>query len=328
MYGILFCKRPELDLGRGVVVIHPLRVLQRADVALAVHLAVDDGFLARHADDRDVAPGPVLAVDDLAAGDLEPLDLVVLDIADQRVGVLQEVAHRRPPGRAVHLGTPDLHEFLGLGVLEGDQLVLHRLAAEVLGDPDVVLGDPAVFVVERGCGDILVLGILHRELVFRHVLEHEAEPRVGAVRFLDVGVEIDAERVLHPAQVDFLVEGVGAGVVRRDPQIADATFHLEPRRRGVGLLGVGDVLDVSDDAVEDLRGVIGRAAAGRPDLDVRAVLAGVVDDLQERGTARPAPRSRRRPGSASRRRCSQRVERGQLVLKLGNWPTWRTLPFS
>jgi hypothetical protein len=56
----------------------PLGILQRPHHALAVKLAVDDGFLPDRADDRDVFAGHVAGVDDLVADDLVPDDLGAL----------------------------------------------------------------------------------------------------------------------------------------------------------------------------------------------------------------------------------------------------------
>jgi hypothetical protein len=62
-------------------------------VALAVHFAVDDGFLAHEGHDRDVFTQPCLAIGDLVAGNLEPLDFRLRDIPafdDQRLDLVAQ----------------------------------------------------------------------------------------------------------------------------------------------------------------------------------------------------------------------------------------------
>jgi hypothetical protein len=88
----------NLHRSRRHPVVHvPLRVLQVADHALAVKLAVDDGLLTNHADDRDVLLArdfPV--IDDLVAEYLVPANLGARDRALLRAGVGKDLLQGCP----------------------------------------------------------------------------------------------------------------------------------------------------------------------------------------------------------------------------------------
>src|SRR5215469_1852856 len=125
-------------------------------------------------------------------------------------------------------------------------------------------------------------GIGFLEQFRRHIVKDKAIAGVGLVGFLGIGIEIDRQRVFHPADIDFLVEAlVGVlGIIGGKPHPALAALDLEQGGRVIGRLGVGNVLYVADDAFENLGRIIGCPIAYRLDLDAGFVLAGVVNDVE------------------------------------------------
>ncbi len=134
----LALQRAELDLCRSVVVQHPLRILERARVALPVEHVVDDGLLADPRDDRHRAARRVLLVDHLAADDLEPLQLFRHDRTElQLLAARLRLVLPRAQQPGIDLTAQDdgavevAYQFV-LGLLN---LVVLALADGLLSDP-------------------------------------------------------------------------------------------------------------------------------------------------------------------------------------------------
>src|SRR5579859_1130077 len=266
-------QRHVLNRGGRPEVIGTLRVFQCACMALTIQHTINDRFLAHKTDDGDVFTRPVLTVGNLITNDEIPLDLLVDDVP--RLDVT--LGHKLIENDLGHLrGT------YGIAALrQRYQRVLLLDAPVVLSDTDVVFGDPLAASVKRIAGKlVLELRVFLLNDLAWAVLEEEAVTRIRAVELVNVRVEIDAQRVAYPADINLLVKRLIVGVVRDDAAVANASLHLERDGRVVGALGVRDVLDMPNDALKDVCRFLSRTIADRANAHRRLVLATVVDDLQ------------------------------------------------
>ncbi len=285
-------RRQGHQLGRGgaPVVEHPLRVLgvahQRAQVppSLQIHLVAID----RH--DRDVLARPKGRLQHLRAR-----QQVLLDLERHRFP--------RPPDHADAGGVE--HRLVGaehllahrLAVRQGQDQPLDRPPRPVFRRHDAVVVEPRrrqARVAQRIPVHLVGALVASLEPLAVHGIDHEGQAPVAAVRCGRIGIGEDRERIGHPLDDDVLVEPVVARIAGVDAEVAEPAGHRAIQRRVIGRVGVRDVLDVADQAVDDLRHGRIRRVVGRVHLDRRPVLAGVVDHLADEG--RQAVDGQARPG--------------------------------
>ena len=267
-------QRDQFGRGGPPVVEHPLGVLRPTDQAAEVPLALEVHLGPIDRDDRDIPPGPVHRVEDFGpAHDVlaDPMAVHVPRALDAHADQVK----RRLVGLVV------LHRDHG-SVRQQEDGPLDLLPDPVFRDLDEVAVHPRRPNALPGLAfpvDLLGarIGLLERRL--RHLVGDVAVGPVGAVGARAVAVWIHRQRVRDPLDHDVLVEGVVGGVARVDAEVAEAAEHRVFEGRVIGHLGVAGLLDVADQAVEDLGGLRVGLAVHRHDADAGLVPPGVVHDL-------------------------------------------------
>ena len=98
---------------------------------------------------------------------------------------------------------------------------------------------------------------------------------------MDCRVHVDAETIADAPDLDVLVKGVVVAILRQDADVAFAVRDLVFASGVVSDIGVGDVLNVPDHAVEDFGDCNVGLVVGWNNLATWAVLALVIGDLPD-----------------------------------------------
>ncbi len=237
-------------------------------LALEVHLGAVDR------NDRDVLPGPVHRLQHFRAAHDVLADPVTINVP-----------------RALHLNALRVEgRPVGLVVLHRDHSAVRQqqdgpldlLPDPVFRDLDEVAVHPRRTDTAPGLAFPIHLfragiGLLEGRL--RHGVGDVAVVPVRAVRRRRVAIRIHRQRVRDALNHHILVEGVVGGIARVDAEKTEAAEHRVLESRVVSHFGVGRLLDVADQAVEDFRRLGVGLAVHRHDADAGLVAPGVVDDL-------------------------------------------------
>ena len=145
----------------------------------------------------------------------------------------------------------------------------------------MVVAHPPAFL-QRGVAysQIIVVGIVSLELVFRHIVKHKSKTAIRFVQLRGVRVKINTVRVFHCLNENILVERVWPGVVSRHAENAVTDADLVSRGHSIGVRRVAAPLYVAHNVFHRLRGFITRFVACRMNYNPRLVLQAIVFDHQ------------------------------------------------
>ena len=157
---------------------------------------------------------------------------------------------------------------------------------EVFCDADRIFRDPLADVLVADAlghdgGQRRGVRILALVVFLHHVVRDEAPFGVRPARILDQRVHIDAKRVADTLDLDVLIEAVLVAILRQQTDVALAIGDLVLAGRIVGHVGVGHILDMPHNAVQNLRNLDICLIVDRDDLARGAVLALLVRHLTD-----------------------------------------------
>ena len=115
--------------------------------------------------------------------------------------------------------------------------------------------------------------------VAQQVFGDETPLRIRPARVLDGRVHVHRERITDAPNLDVLIERIVVAILGQQTDVALAIRHLVLAGGVVGYVGVADVLNMTDDAVEYLCDLDVGVVVGWDDLTRRPVLPLVVGDL-------------------------------------------------
>ena len=256
------------------IVVHALGIFGVTHKARHVQAAIDFKFVAHNTHDRDPFAGPLVFGQDFIPVDLAVLDLGVLhDALALRFAVdrLELLVFTRT-SKSSHVAWVQVKRaFFVVDVI-------------VVSDADRVLVQPvadglvthAQRLQRRDGRSVWIHAFV---LSSGHVFSNEAPLGIRARWILDEWVHVDRERVANTANLNVLVECVRVAVFSQDADVAFAVGNLVLTRCVVRHVGVRDVLDVPNHAVEDICHFHVGVVIHGDNFGAWAVLTHVVRDL-------------------------------------------------
>ena len=269
----LGCQRKHFGFLAHPIVVHPLCVLGVTHQAGNHHLTVDFKLVADDADDRDPFARPVLLFQHLKTVGFDPLDLLAVYLTGADRLDAYHLCFRTVGKRRAAVRVKVQRGFLVLVV-------------EVLRNPHGLFVDPlaqGLIPDRRGHDrrDGRSVGKLTLKILFQHVLRDEAPLSVGPARILNRGIHEYRERVADSAYLDVLIERIVVAILRQNTYIPLAVGHLAFARGVIRHVGIRDVLDMPNDAVEDFRDFRIRHVVSGDYLATGPVLPLVVGNLPD-----------------------------------------------
>ena len=256
------CQRQHFGLLRNPIVVHPLGVLGISHNARHIQLAVYLKLIAHHPYYGDVLTSPVLrAFQKLKTVGLAPL--------------------HHPAGRLTGTDGLQPHRFNALGLgragkrrdvvgiqVQGGLLVLNK---EILSNPYRIFVDPLrdrriTHPLGQNRRDRSRIRVQALVFFLGDVLGDQAPLGISTTRVLDRGVHVDREAVSDPANLDVLIKASLINVLGQNPDVALTIRYLILASSVVGYVSVRDILNVTDDTVQDLSHLKVSLVVGRDNL--------------------------------------------------------------
>ena len=113
------------------------------------------------------------------------------------------------------------------------------------------------------------------------VLGDKAPTGISTARVLNHRVHVDRKRIANAPNLDVLIERVSVAILGQNANVALTVGHLVLAGGVVGYIGIANVLDVPNDAVENLCHLDVGLVIDRDDLGLRAIEALLVGDLMD-----------------------------------------------